>query len=316
MQHTAFDQRNELIGLATPRGFIIFDCTIKKVSHEACFPVGGANCIALLSDSNVVAASGDDSRNGFSKNTLILWDCNDSRVIRLLDVSDPIEYLHFRNDCLVVVFGSSISFYDCCDFSLTYTTTNPIPHRFCVSLTQSGNYNLVAFPSSTGEQLNIADYHDPKQVLGSIPIPFARINYFTFDSKCELLAIVCDEGKSIQLWSVMELKLIAKFKRGFRSAEVSGLAFDHLSNYFIMTTRRGTMHVFEIPSTKDSKDTSKVIRSAFNFELQKKTEFNYQFDNAGYIISGISDDGCFQQLRLDIDKKVIIPLSNPIQIEM
>lgn len=316
MQHTAFDQRNELIGLATPRGFIIFDCTIKNVLYEALFPAGGANCIALLSDSNVVAASGDDSRNGFLKSTVILWECQESKVIRLLDVSDPVEYLYFRNDVLVVVFGSNINFYDCCDFSLTYTTTNPIPHRFCVSLTQSGNYNLVAFPSSKGDELNISDYHDPEQILGSIPIPFSRINYFAFDSKCELLAIVCDEGKTIQLWSVMELKLIAKFKRGFRSAEVSGLAFDHLSNYFIMTTKRGTMHVFEIPSKKDLKESSKANRSSFSFEMQKGTEFHYQFDNAGYIISGITDDGCFQQLRLDIDKKVIVPLSNSIQIEM
>ena len=76
------------------------------------------------------------------------------------------------------------------------------------------------------------------------------------------------------------------------------------------------MHVFEIPAQKDVKDQSKYIRSTFSLELQKGTEFHYQFDNAGYIISGITDDGCFQQLRLDIDKKVIVQLSNSIQIEM
>lgn len=316
MHHTAFDQRNELIGIATPRGFIIFDCTIKNVLYEAIFPAGGANCIALLSDSNLVAASGDDSRNGFLKSTIILWECQESKIVRLLEVSDPVEYLYFRNDCLVAVYGSYINFYDCNNFTLIYKTANPIPHRFCVALTQSGSNNLVAFPSPSGDQLNISDYHDPKQILGSIPIQFSHINYFTFDSKCELLAIVIDEGRIIQLWSVMELKLLAKFKRGFWTAEVNGLAFDHLSNYFIMTTKRGTMHVFEIPAKKDMIDTSKTSRSTFSFELLKGTEFNYQFDNAGYIISGITDDGYFQQLRLDINKKVIVPLSDSIKIEM
>lgn len=314
--HTAFDQRNELIGLATDRGFIIFDCTMKIVIYEAVFPVGGSNCISLLSDSNLVAISGDDTPNGFSKKTIVLWDTSGNQAVRKFNVQAPVESLHFRSDILVVVSGSSISFYDCLDFLLIYTTMNPFPGHFCVALSQTSNESFVAYPSKTGDQLIIADYHDPGYSLGAIPIPFSRIAYFQFDSKSEFIAIVVDDARSIQLWSVMELKLVAKFKRGLRSAEVNGVAFDHLSNYFMMTTRRGTMHVFSIPTEEERSkiDLTKSIRSTFSFESPKGSDFQYQFDNAGYIISGISNIGVFKQLQLDIEKGAIEQIGEEISI--
>lgn len=304
----AFDQRNEQIALATKRGFIIYECAGGVLQYEAIFPAGGANCISILTDSNLVAASGDDSKEGFKKSSLILWDCQHDKVARLIDMEEPITALIFRADCLVIVNGAHIDFYDCCDFELTYTTINPIRSKFCVSLVQSNTLNLCAYPSQNGENLIIADYHDPGYELGVIPVSFSKVNFFTFDSKGELLATVVNDGKSIYLWSVLELKLIAKFKRGLHAAKVSGIAFDHLSNFFIMTTKRGTMHVFAIPTPEERKNNEKQksVRSRFNYDLPKGADFHCQFDIAGYVITGITDDGTFKQLRLDVEKGAVI----------
>ncbi|KAH0802451.1 autophagy-related protein 18a [Histomonas meleagridis] len=310
-RHISFDQRNEQIGLATSRGFIIYECASGIVLYEAIFPGGGANCLSILSDSNLVAATGDDSLEGFKKSTVVLWDCVNDKVVRLIDLDDiPIYDLIFRADCLVVVHGDHINFYDCCDFELTYTTLNPSPSKFCVTLVQSNSLNLCAIPSPSGNSIIIADYHDPGYTLGEIPVPFSRVNFFAFDSKGQLFATVVNEGRTIYLWSVLELKLIAKFKRGLHSAKVSGIAFDHLSNFFIMTTKRGTMHVFAIPTPAEraNSEVKSSIRSKFNYELPKGADFHCQFDIAGYVITGISDDGSFKQFRLDIEKGMVVPI--------
>lgn len=306
----SFDQRNEQIALATTRGFIIYECASGVVLYEAVFPSGGANCISILTDSNLVAASGDDSKEGFKKSSLILWDCQHDKVARLIDMDDPITALIFRADCLVIVSGDHINFYDCCDFELIYTTINPIPSKFCISLVQSNSLNLCVYPSQDGSNLIVADYHDPGYELGIIPVSFSKVNFFTFDSKGELLATVVNDGKSIYLWSVLELRLIAKFKRGLHSAKVSGIAFDHLSNFFIMTTKRGTMHVFAIPTPaeRSNSEKQKSVRSKFNYELPKGADFHCQFDIAGYVITGIADDGTFKQLRLDVEKGIVVPI--------
>ena len=302
----AFDQTNERIGLATATGFIIYDYANGVLLYEAHFPDGGASCLAILSDSNLVACSGDNSPNGFDTRSVVLWNCKKDSVMKLWIVSKPVEAILFRSDCLIVVHGSQISFYDCRDFELTYNTTNPIPGKFCVALGTSSMFNLVAFPSDKGDRLNIADYHDPSYILGAIPIPFNRVNFFGFDAKAELLAVVIDDAKNIQLWSVVELRLLAKFKRGMRASEVSGIAFDYLSNFFVMTTKKGTIHVFAIPDR--NADAQKSIRSKFAFDLPKGVDFHCQFDNAGYVITGITDDGVFKQIRLDVEKCTMIPI--------
>lgn len=313
-RHISFDQTNEKIALSTNHGFIVYECASGVVLYEAHFPGGGATCLSILSDSNLVACSGDNSPDGFQRNDLVLWNCKKDSVMKLWTLESPIESIIFRADCLIVVHGSHITFYDCRDFELTYTTTNPTPGKFCVALGSSSQYNLVAMPNDKGDGLNIADYHDPGYILGFIPIPFKRINFFAFDPKGELLAIVVDEAKYIQLWSVVELRMIAKFKRGIRSAEVSGIAFDHLSNFFIMTTTRGTMHVFAIPTPAERTQANmdKSIRSKFSYELPKGTDFHCQFDIAGYVITGITDDGIFKQVRLDVEKGTVVPVCDRV----
>ncbi|OHS95548.1 hypothetical protein TRFO_10438 [Tritrichomonas foetus] len=307
-KHTSFDQRNEQIGLATGRGFITYELTSGIVLYEAHFPVGGANCISLLSDSNLVALSGDDTPDGFSKQSVVIWDCNNDKVVKTWNVQNPIENLLFRTDCLVVVHGDQINFYDCCDFEMTFTTKIPSPSRCCVALVQSNAISHVAYPSPNGDCLNIADYHDPGYIIGSLPLAFNKISFFAFDSKGELLAIAVDDAKTVQLWSVMELRLIAKYKRGFRGAEINSITFDKLSNFFIMSTKKGTMYVYAIPTPAERNDvnTSKAIRSKFSYEFPKGSNYNYQFDIAGYVITGITDDGTFKQVRLDIDHGTVV----------
>ena len=309
LRQVAFDQTNERFAVATPRGFIIYECANGVLLYEAHFPDGGATCLSILSDSNLVACSGDNSRDGFQTTDVVLWNCDKHSVMKLWTVGDPIESLIFRADCLIVVHGSCITFYDCRDFELMYNTTNPIPGKFCVTIGSSSLYDLVAFPSDNGEGLNIADYHDPSYILGVIPIQFSRINFFAFDPKGEMLAVVLDEGKLIQLWSVLELRVIVTFKRGLRGVEVSGIAFDHLSNFFIMTTKKGSVHVFAIPTPAErSADNQKTLKPKFSFDLPKSTEFQCQFDIAGYVVTSISDDGMFKQVRLDVDKGTVVPV--------
>ena len=303
-RHTSFDQRNEQIGIATRSGFIIYEITSRFVLYEAHFPGGGATCLSLLSDSNLVAVSGDDSPTGFQRQSVLIWDCTQDKIVRLWSVQNQVDNLFFRTDCLVVVHGDIISFYDCCDFELTCATKIPALNRLSdcpIALVQSNAVNLVAYPAPSGNSLNIGECHDPLEVLGEIQIPVSRINFFAFDSKGELLAVAVDDAKTIMLWSVMELKMIAKYKRGFRAAEVSDIVFDKLSNFFILSTKKGSIYVFAVPTPEEREKLNKSLKYKFSYDIPKGINFHYQFDVAGYIITGINSDGSFKQLRLDIE---------------
>jgi hypothetical protein len=302
-----FDDHHEQIAVATSQGFILYDAATSNVLYQANF--GGTTCLALPANSNLVAVSGDSGTSGFPPIAIVLWDCQENRASRAWTLEKTVDLLLFRRDCLIAVAGDKINFYDSCNFTLTYSTTNPIPGRSCIDMCSSAELSLVAYPAPSGDYLVIADYRDPKEVLGSIQIPASQISLLKFDQKGELLAIVLEDAKFIQLWSVLELKMVAKFKRGIRATEVSGIAFDSLSTLFVMTTKRGTLHVFPIQAGERTPEEQKGIRSKFSFELPKGTDFRCEFDIAGYTITGISTDGVFRQLRLDVEKGVIVPIT-------
>ena len=310
-RRVAFDQSLDEFAVSTNKGFMIYEFETGNILYEALFPGGGANCISLLSDSNVVGASGDGSREGFSEKTIILWDRKRSKVMGLFEVNNPVTHLVVRLDTIIVAHGNKISFHDSFDFSEKLCCTNPLPENITFAVVPTNSIYLTAVPASNKKQIDIIDYHDPSYVLGSIPVDLNKVDHLSFDRKGNLLAIVVDQGKTIQLWDTIELKLVATYKRGLRSCDVTGIAFDDLSSYFIMTTLRGTMHVFSIPTPKErsSIDPKNAMRSKFSYDMPKGINFHCQFDIAGFSITGVSDAGQFKRIRLDLDKGTVVPIS-------
>ncbi|KAH0794981.1 autophagy-related protein 18a [Histomonas meleagridis] len=309
-RHIAFDQRIEQAGATTPHGFMIFECASSVVLYEAKFPDGGADQISLLSDSNVIAVSGDDTTGGFTSNTVILWDRTIDKVMRLFDVETRVLGLVLRADALVIIHGSTITFYNTCDFTRYCVVNNPTSSMNCFSLVQSVTANLVSYPSDDGSCINICDYHDPEYVLGTINVPPSRVVCVEFSRQGELLAIVVDEGKNILLYSLSPyIQLLATYHRGFRSTEITGITFDSLSNYFLLTSKRGTLHVFAVPPANQPPAPNITRKSSFTFEFPKNCEIHCQFDIAGYLIIGMTLSGVLKQMRLDIEKKAIVQVS-------
>ncbi|EAX91119.1 hypothetical protein TVAG_030180 [Trichomonas vaginalis G3] len=298
----------EEFAITTNRGFMIYEFATGTLLYEAMFPGGGALCISLLSDSNVIACCGDDSREGFSANTVVIWDRKDNKVIGLFQVENKILDLKFKLDYIIVAHGTKISFHDSFDFTEKLMCTNPIQDQLAFAIVPSSTIYYTALPAKNSKSIQIIDYHDPNYVLGIIPINVTKVNCVAFDRKGELVAIVTDEGKNIQLWDVYELKLVATYKRGMRSCNVTGIDFDSLSSFFIMTTLRGTLHAFAIPTPKEREtiDPKSPMRSKFSFEIPKGINFHCRFDLAGYMITGISENGAFRKFRLDIEKNQIV----------
>ena len=308
----AFDQRTENIGAATESGFLIFDAVSGRVTHEATFPKGGANLIALLSDSNIVAATGDGTPNGFYDNTVIIWDKNAGSVVSLYNFDDPILQLTFISDCLLVVRESVVSFCSLTDPKPLFEISIFRGHPRAVSIVQSVSACLACLPDKNGNALNIVDYRDPTYVLGRVPVQCSRVCATAFTRQGHMLAVVVDEGKLVLLYSLVpEIELVTRFRRGLRSKEVTGLGFDSLGKMMLMTTTRGSVHVFAVPTPTEraSLNPTNTFRSKITYECEMKAQFDY----AGFEVVGVTATGELQKLRLDMQSMVAVPL-DPITL--
>ena len=316
VREVTFDQRIEQIGIATAHGFATFDYVNGIILYDAKFEKGGADHIALLSDSNLIAASGDGSEGGYSKSTVILWNCvqGQNKVIREIQHDSPVLKLYFTADVLVVVQQNAISFYNTANFQEYNKIPNSAHNSEVTSLVQTTSASFMTVPSADGLSIQIVDFHDPTYPLCSFNIPVSDISYVAFDRKGDLLAMAIDGGKTINLWSVKKKQIIAKYKRGSFSTKVTGIVFDHLSNYFLMTSKRGTMHVFQVPTQVDAK--LQTQRSKYTLDVKKGLDFTCQFDVAGYIITCITSSGLFKKVRLDIEKECIVNIEEDHTLDL
>ena len=316
VRNVAFDQRIEQICISTSKGFAAYDYVSGVILYEARFSKGGADQVALLSDSNLVAASGDGTEDGYKTSTVILWDTNQNmnKVIREIEHSSPVLKIFFNTDALVVVQQNEISFYNTANFLEYHKLPNPTHSADCMSLVQTTSASLMTVPSADGQRLDIIDFHDPSYPLCSINVSCSDISYAALDRQGELIAMGVDGGKSVNLWSLKKKQIIAKYKRGAWSAKVTGIVFDHLSNYFLMTTKRGTMHVFQVPAQTGGK--LQTMRSKYTLDMPKGVDFTCQFDVAGYIITCITSAGQFKKVRLDIEKEEIVAIEGEKKLDL
>lgn len=309
LRQISFDQRIEVFGFSTDHGFVIYNIESMSIKYEAKFPDGGANLISILSDSNLVAVTGDDSPGGFSKNTSFLWDCNESRVLRVFDKDSEITKIVLLADCFLICSGQIISFYSTCNFTEYFQIDNPSPKSSFISFAQSFDCSLVSLPAHDGNGLTINDYHDPVYVLGTIPLSLNRIGITCFSRQGDLIALVLDGGKSIALYNVKTLQQIAQYKRGgLRTFDATGLSFDNLGNFFLVTTKRGGLYIFSIPTPMEYSIAIYQEKPKFQIENPKNLDIFAQFDLAGYVISCFSRSKYFKQIRFDLENKTAIVL--------
>ena len=316
VREVTFDQRIEQIGIATSHGFVTFDYFNGIILYDARFEKGGAEHIALLSDSNLIAASGDGCDGGYPQSTVILWNTEQGQntVIREIQHDSPVLKLYFTADALVVVQQNDISFYNTANFQEYNKIPNSAHNSEVTSLVQTTSASFMSIPSADGNSVQIVDFHDPTYPLCTINFPVSEVSYVAFDRKGELLAMAVDGGKTINLWSVKKKQIIAKYKRGSFSTKVTGIVFDHLSNYFLMTSKRGTMHVFQVPTQIDPK--LQTQRSKYTLDVKKGLDFTCQFDVAGYIITCITSSGLFKKVRLDIEKECIVSIEEDHKLDL
>jgi len=313
IRQVTFDTNSEKIGVTTPFGFAIFDSETMLLLKNPRFQVGGGEQISLLSDSNLVAVSGDGANGGVPKSTLLLWDINTDQIFRQIDHSTIIVDVFLTRDVLIVVRLDNISFYNTADFALIQNVQAPVKSKGIVSIVTTFANSYIVLPSNDGQCLCICDFHDPSHVLGKIPIASSKVSMTAFDREGNLLAIAADDGKIVQLWSVRHQKHITSYRRGVFGTEVICIAFDNLSNYFLMTSKRGTMHIFAIPTPSEAKQyAEQELRSKYTLNLKKEIVYYCQFDISGYIINGITGTGMMKKIRLDLEKNEIVPVGEKV----
>lgn len=302
----SFDLENDQIALTYSWGFVVIRASDGVVLQDEKLESGGCDQIAILKNSHFVAVSGDGSNPSFTKSTLIIYDLNKHSVLSRLEHDSIILKIHFLPDVLIVVQEKKITFYSTTCYIKTFECPNSAGKGDVVAVACSVNTTMVTIPSPGGQSLFLCDYHDPGYVLGEIQGLISELCFVAFDKKGELLALVTEQGRFIHLLAVPSMKSIATYKRGMRKAEISCLCFDRSQSYFLLTSNRGTLHIFTVPPlTTATNSQSQKTKSVFTIYPSKGSDMYCQFESSGLGIIALSRDLTLKRLRVDIEGECV-----------
>lgn len=106
---------------------------------------------------------------------------------------------------------------------------------------------LFAYPDITKGQVRIKDFEEEdskKSIVIKGHENCIAIMEFNYDGS--FLATTSEKGTLIRIYNTTDGSLIQELRRGSEKADIYSIGFDLQSNYIIVASDRGTVHLFAI----------------------------------------------------------------------
>jgi WD repeat-containing protein 45 len=246
MNFTTFNQDSTCFGICNLNGFFVYNCDpfrerFSRTNEE----INNLNIIALLYRTNIVCFVGN-GQGKYKPNVLIIWDDYQNKCMAELEFKENITAVKMRRDTILVATLNKIYIYNFADLKLLHmieTLTN-----------ESGLIDL------SRETMNIVAYLGKEQgivIVKNITAGFETkikahnnpVSLFSLNIDGNLLATASHRGTIIRIWDTTTGKLLKELRRGLEVVSITSIAFDNKSEYLVVCSNKGTVHIFNVNQT-------------------------------------------------------------------
>ena len=247
----SFNQDNSCFSISTEKGCIIYKTFPFKKEHKENFG-GGIKITEMYYKSNILALLSGGEYPKFNPKKLIIWDISLNKVVAEINIFNSIKNVKMKKDRIYINNESNIYIFDLKtleNIEIIQTFENP---KGLFSTNSDENNDVIAFLGEPKEKdnnkkyvyVNIKDYG--KSLEKSINTREEMVSYISLNNTGNLVAIANDKGNVIKIYNCANEDLLGEYYRGKEKAEINYICFDKLSNYFAVTSDRGTIHIWSL----------------------------------------------------------------------
>lgn len=242
--HLSFNQDYGCFTAGTDRGFRIYNCDPFREIFRRDFDDGGIGVVEMLFRCNILALVGGGPQPYYQPNKVMIWDDHQSRCIGELSFRSEVRAVRLRRDRIVVVLDHKIFVYNFADLKLVHQIeTVPNPKGLCAVSQQQGSLVLVC-PGGQKGQVRVEHYGVKKTKF--IMAHDSRIACFALSQDGRLIATASSKGTLVRIFSTMDGTLLQEVRRGADRAEIYSLAFSGNMQWLVVSSDKGTIHVFNL----------------------------------------------------------------------
>ncbi|KAH7666801.1 WD40-repeat-containing domain-containing protein [Dioscorea alata] len=257
--HLSFNQDHGCFAAGTDRGFRIYNCDPFREIFRRDFDEGGIGVVEMLFRCNILALVGGGSRPHYPPSKVMIWDDHQSRCIGELSFRSEVRAVRLRRDRIIVVLDHKIFVYNFADLKLVHQIeTVPNPKGLCAVSQQQGSLVLVC-PGGQKGQVRVEHYGARKTKF--IMAHDSRIACFALSQDGQLIATASTKGTLIRVFSTADGTLLQEVRRGADRAEIHSLAFSANMQWLVVSSDKGTVHVFSLKVNLGSTGSEKARSS-------------------------------------------------------
>ncbi|KAM0947684.1 putative transcription factor WD40-like family [Dioscorea sansibarensis] len=254
--HLSFNQDHGCFAAGTDRGFRIYNCDPFREIFRRDFDEGGIGVVEMLFRCNILALVGGGTRPHYPPSKVMIWDDHQSRCIGELSFRSEVRAVRLRRDRIIVVLDHKIFVYNFADLKLVHQIeTVPNPKGLCAVSQQQGSLVLVC-PGGQKGQVRVEHYGARKTKF--IMAHDSRIACFALSQDGQLIATASTKGTLIRVFSTADGTLLQEVRRGADRAEIHSLAFSANMQWLVVSSDKGTVHVFSLKVNLGSTGSEKA----------------------------------------------------------
>lgn len=242
------NQPRSHFAITTHSGFATYEINTLKpfIRHTQLF---GYDRCAMCEKTNVVILVPSNGEGQTPSSMIQFWNDIRATEIKTINVGRPVLNLVSSRELAVPITNNSLHIYNISTFQFYGTIeTYANPHG-AGDIAWPLRKRIVACPGDIVGQLRIYYIDQDKSVLVAAhtrPITCIKIS----DSGA-LVATASEKGTVIRLFETETGKLHHEFRRGVDQADIHSLAFHPSGKYLLVSSSKGTVHVYalERPNT-------------------------------------------------------------------
>ena len=294
----SFNQDSSCFCIGTEKGFIIYkasplnDYYIRDLN-------GGVGLIAMFNNSNLVGIVGGGKRPYSALNKLVIWNDATSKPILEITVDFKIKNIKVKNSLIAIIGKKTIKIYyynsleDIMNYIDIDTITTPESKNGIFTMNIDPKKNIIAYLTKNIGEIMIKTYYRKKNSddendykivskTQSIPAHQSEVTVMTLDPKGDTLASVSQKGSLIRLFDTSTGACLKGLRRGNDSAEIYSINFDKTSQYVLITSNKGTVHIFNIGKSKLVKNPKSFLSSLAPYLNLQNTYLDNEWSFAQY----------------------------------
>mmetsp|Transcript_10372 Transcript_10372/g.25463 ORF Transcript_10372/g.25463 Transcript_10372/m.25463 type:complete len:373 (-) Transcript_10372:291-1409(-) len=319
--YIAFNQDQSCFVCGTENGFRVYNTDPFRLTFRREFEGGGGLCIvAMLFRCNILALVGGGTNPRFQPHKVMIWDDKTPRCIAELSFRSQVRQVKLRRDIVLVLIDRKVYIYRFSDLTLIdHIETFPNPRGLC-TLSASQDRTVLACPGVQKGKILVVFYDQQKiqsaqsglantnqdqkdggdftrmqncrEKTTLITAHESKVSQLSLNFEGTLVASASDKGTLIRIFDAESGGLLQELRRGVDRADIQCITFSQNSQWVVVSSDKGTIHVFAVGS--DAQIQAAQNRRS-NFSFLGLSYFASEWSHAQFRVQDYRSLVCFGQ---------------------